>query len=288
MKAILQLLRIQQYVKNVFIFLPLFFGVIITDPRVFFRTLLAASFFCLAASSVYILNDLLDIDEDRKHPLKKDRPLAAGKISKSTALLLLAVLAVSALAGSYLLKSRVAAILLVYMAMNALYSTVLKHIALIDVTVIAIGFILRLFVGSSISGVPLSIWIILMTFLLALFIALAKRREDVLLYLEKGEISRKVIDGYNLEFLNIAMIVMAAVLIISYIMYTISPEILARPNGHLTYLTVILVILGILRYLQLCLVFNNCGSPTKVLFKDRFLQAVIVGWIVTFWLLMYR
>jgi decaprenyl-phosphate phosphoribosyltransferase len=287
MKTIFRLFRVQQYVKNLFIYLPLFFGVVITDIPIFLRTLLAASLFCLATSSVYILNDLLDIEVDRKHPLKKNRPLAAGEISKTVAIILMIVLAVFALTGAYLLKTQIVAIFLAYIIMNVLYSTVLKHIALIDVTIIAIGFILRLMVGSSISGVHLSIWIILMTFLLALFIALAKRREDVFLYLQNSEITRKIVDGYNLEFLNIAMIIMAAVLIIAYIMYTISPEILARPRGHETYLTVILVILGILRYLQLSIVFNNSGSPTKVVLKDRFLQLIIVIWIVTFWLLIY-
>ncbi len=286
-KAYLILMRPSQYVKNLFIFLPSFFGLHFTDPAIMANTSFAFLLFCAAASGVYVFNDCLDRDDDRMHPVKKNRPIASGAVSRKAAVALIAVLVSAALAGAFILNFSVFVIMLVYIALNVFYTVLLKHIALVDVAVIAVGFVLRLFVGSAVSGSPLSMWIIIMTFLLALFLAFAKRREDVMLFVEKGEKARKVIDGYNLEFLNVSMIIMAAVIIISYVMYTISPSILARLHGDKTYLTMLWVVLGILRYLQLSFVFNNTGNPTKVLLTDRYLQIVIAGWVVSFWCLIY-
>jgi 4-hydroxybenzoate polyprenyltransferase len=288
MTAAFRLLRVSHYIKNLFILLPVFFGVKITDVRVMVPVLAAAGLFCLAASAVYIFNDLLDVSEDRIHPLKKDRPLASGAVTPRLAIAMTAGLAAVSLAGSTWLQPKATPLILAYMVMNGLYSLALKHVALVDVTVIALGFLIRVFIGTRVSGVRPSIWIILMVFLLALFLALAKRREDVQIYLESGEKARQVIDGYSLEFLTMAMFAMAAVIIISYIMYTISPEILARTHGDKTYLTSVFVVLGVLRYLQLALVYNATGSPTLVLLKDRFLQTLVIGWLVSFWFLIYR
>ncbi len=287
MKNILILMRIQQYVKNLFIFLPIFFGIQITNFPLLMKTTAAFLAFCITASAVYFFNDYFDCEEDRKHPVKKDRPIASGAVSKRMALIVMVSLAVAGLAASFLIDTTILAIMLIYIVINVLYTVLLKHVAIIDVVVIAVGFVLRLFIGSAASGVQLSMWIIIMTFLLALFLAFAKRRDDVLLYLEKGEKARKVVDGYNLEFLNVSMIIMTAVIIISYVMYTISPMILNRNHGDKIYLTVIWVILGVLRYLQQTIVFNKTGSPTKTLFKDHFLQVVLAGWIISFWVLIY-
>lgn len=288
-KDFIKLMRVQQYVKNLFIFLPLFFGFALSNIDSLARTAAACALFCLVASAVYIFNDYRDCEDDRKHPVKRDRPLAAGRISKKSALIVMAVLAAAGCGGAFLLNRNIFYIMLAYIVMNVLYTMVLKHIALVDVMVIAIGFVLRLFVGSIASEVDLSMWIIIMTFLLALFLAFGKRREDVFIYLEKGEKARKSIDGYNIEFLNISMIIMATVTIIAYIMYTISPNILKSANNHSDkiYLTVLWVILGILRYLQKSFVYNETGSPTRVLYTDRFLQIVLLGWIISFGLLIY-
>ena len=153
---------------------------------------------------------------------------------------------------------------------------------------LSLGFVLRLFIGSAAAGpgeVPLSMWIVLCSYLLALFLALAKRRDDVLLSAE-GKKVRKSIDGYNLEFINGAMMVMASVTIVSYISYCISEEVTTRLKTHDLYITVIFVLLGILRYMQITFVEQKSGSPTKVLLKDLFLQLVIVGWLVSFVLLV--
>jgi 4-hydroxybenzoate polyprenyltransferase len=171
--------------------------------------------------------------------------------------------------------------------MNIAYTLHLKHVAILDITTIATGFVIRLFVGSVTTGVPLSMWIVIMTFLLALFLALAKRRDDVLIYIDTGEKTRKVIDGYNLKFLDASMTIMASVVIVAYTIYATSPEAVERVGSEHLYLTTFFVILGILRYLQITYIEQNSGSPTRIILKDRFIQATLVGWLVTFDLLLY-
>ena len=178
-------------------------------------------------------------------------------------------------------------VLVFYVTLNLAYTVRLKHVAVLDVAIIALGFVLRLFVGSFVTGVPLSMWIVVMTFLLALFLALAKRRDDVLIYLETGQKMRKVVDGYNLKFLDSAMVMMASVVIVSYTLYTISVDVISRLHSEYLYLTVIFVILGIMRYMQIAFVEEDSGSPTRVMLKDRFLLIVVIGWLATFFWIIY-
>lgn len=243
--------------------------------------------FCLFASTVYILNDYVDREDDRRHPKKKYRPLASGAVKPKAAFVQMALqLLIGGTlfiwAGGWPLLALGAA----YLLMNTAYSFKLKHIPIIDLVIIAIGFVMRLFVGAMVGEIELSMWIILITFLLALFLGLAKRRDDVLL-LAQGKKVRKSIDGYNLEFINGAMIMMASVTIVAYISYTISPESQGFFQSKNLYYTVFWVILGILRYLQITFVEEKSGSPTKVLLKDIFLQLTILGWLVTFGVLIY-
>ena len=156
-----------------------------------------------------------------------------------------------------------------------------------DVAIIATGFVLRLFVGSAVTGIELTFWIVVITFLLALFMALAKRRSDVLLFLNTGAKTRKVIDGYNLRFLDSAMAIMASVVIVSYILWTTSTEVIQKLHSKYLYLTALFVILGILRYMQITLVDENSGSPTEILWKDRFIQLNSVCWVLVFAWILY-
>lgn len=287
LKNILVLLRPNQYIKNLFIFLPLFFGGQITNLELLVKTSVAFVAFSFCASGVYILNDYLDIGNDRNHLIKKSRPLASGAISTSFALKLMLFFCLAGIILIATLDIRAATITGIYLIMNIAYSYWLKHISILDVTIIAFGFVFRLLVGSSVSQIPLSIWIIIMTFLLALFIALAKRRDDVLLYNETGNKVRKVLDGYNLLYLDSAMIIMASVVIVSYLLYTTSQEILNRHHGEYVYFTSIFVILGILRYLQSAFVDKKSGSPTMFVLKDAFMQFTIIAWIITYVLIIY-
>lgn len=285
--SLIKLMRPHQYIKNFFIFLPIFFAMKITDTSLLVNAVVAFIAFSLTASAVYILNDYHDIEEDRLHPKKCKRPLASGAISKPQGILLMGLLFILGFGLMSILSWGAAAILAVYVIMNIAYSFQLKHIAILDVTIIAIGFVLRLFIGSAVTGIHLSMWIVVMTFLLALFMALAKRRDDVLIYLETGKKMRKVVDGYNLRFLDIAMAIMASVVIVSYTIYTTSEIAVERLHSEYLYLTALFVILGVLRYLQITFVLQDSGSPTKIVLKDRFMQLTLLGWVISFAWILY-
>lgn len=288
MKNIITLIRPHQYIKNLFIILPLFFAGQISNPELLTKALLAFTAFCFTASSIYILNDFQDVEEDRQHPQKKYRPLAAGTISTAKAI---ALMAVFFLAGTLLMACLAPSALVIlgaYVALNIGYSFYLKHIAIVDISIIATGFVLRLFIGAGVTGIPLSMWIVIMTFLLSLFLALAKRRDDVLLFLDTGKKMRKVIDGYNLQFIDGAMMIMSSVVIVAYILYTTSQEVIQRLDTEHLYITALFVVVGIMRYMQIVFVEQDAGSPTKILLSDRFIQVTIFAWIMSFAWILYR
>jgi len=287
LSSIIKLMRPHQYIKNLFIFLPLFFALKITNPSLLTNAFIAFIAFSLTASAIYTLNDYHDIEEDRQHAKKKHRPLASGAISKPQAIIIMSVLFVAGFMLMASLSIKAVGILAAYVVMNVAYSFYLKHVAILDVVIIAIGFVLRLFVGSAVTDIPLSMWIVIMTFLLALFMALAKRRDDVLIYLDTGKKMRKVIDGYNLQFLDTAMAIMASVVIVAYTIYTTSPEVVAKVHSEYLYLTALFVILGIMRYLQVAFVLKESGSPTRIVLKDRFMQLTLIGWVLTFAWMLY-
>lgn len=283
----LKLMRPHQYIKNIFIFIPLFFALKITNTGLLLDSFIAFAAFSMAASSVYILNDYFDIEDDKNHPKKRFRPLASGGVSKKEGIIMMILLFVGSMALISCFSFSAAAILLFYVMMNIAYSLYLKHIAILDVTIIAIGFVLRLFMGSVVTGIVLSHWIVIMTFLLALFMALAKRRDDVLIYKNTGKKMRRVVDGYSLQFLDIAMAIMASVVIVSYVMYTSSVDVMERLNSQHLYLTALFVIMGVMRYLQIAFVFLDSGSPTQIVLKDRFIQMTLVSWLVSFVWILY-
>lgn len=269
------------------IFLPLFFASRITDTTLLFNAVIAFLAFSLIASAIYILNDYLDMENDKQHPVKKNRPLASGVITKPQAVTLMLLLVTAGFGLIASLSVSTLIIVLTYVTMNVAYSFYLKHVAILDVAIIAIGFVLRLMVGSTVTEIPLSIWIVIMTFLLALFLALAKRRDDVLIYLDTGKKMRQIVDGYNLQFLDTAMAIMASVVIVAYIMYATSTEVTSRLHSEHLYLTTVFVVVGILRYLQIALVEKGSGSPTQIVLRDRYMQMTLIGWFATFAWLLY-
>ena len=282
----IKLIRPKQFIKNLFVMAPIFFSGLIFDFELLISCLLAFVLFSIAASSIYILNDIIDINEDKKHPEKKFRPIASGAISIKIAKIYFIVFMLFALVGSYYVSTDLTLVICCYILMNTLYSFKFKNYSIVDISMIAIGFVLRIFAGSAIIQTIPSMWIILMTFLLALFLALAKRRDDILLS-SKGLQVRKNIKDYNLEFINSGMNIMAAVIIVSYILYIVSANEALKTGSDYLYLTVFFVIMGILRYLQITFVEINSGSPTKLLWHDRFLQIVIVMWLFSFGFIIY-
>ena len=285
-KHYLQLMRIHQWVKNFFIFLPLFFSFKMDPIPLLIADLWAFVGFCLIASSIYIINDWNDIATDRFHPEKRNRPLASGAINKKEALLMiLSLVAVGVSVYIFVLGNYIALALLVsYFILNIFYSLSLKHIPVIDISIVAIGFVIRIFIGGVVTDTPLSRWIVVMTFLLAIFLALGKRRDDVVIYEETGDKVRKNVDGYNIPFLNIAIVVVAAVMMVAYIMYTISPEVTER-NGDNLYLTSLFVFVGLFRYLQIIFVEGRSGNPTLIFIKDNFIRIIIILWIISFFVI---
>lgn len=291
LKNIFLLLRPQQWLKNVFIFLPLFFHGDLTNGSMLVKTVVAFICYCFAASSIYCFNDIYDVEADRKHPKKCKRPIASGAVSIPKAYCLMAVMFVLSLALAYFSLGdsslAVIGVICFYYLMNIAYCVKLKQIALVDVFIIALGFVLRVVLGGVVNGIELSQWIVLMTFLLALFLAFAKRRDDVVLYQETGVLPRKNVNRYNLDFMNQAITIVATITLVAYVMYTVSDEVMQRFNSRYIYFTTVFVLAGILRYLQLTIVDVKSGSPTKVLMKDRFVQFCIGGWIISFLILIY-
>lgn len=281
-------MRIQQWVKNLAIFLPLFFGAKLFDHYLLLKSLHAFLGFSFVASAVYILNDLRDIEHDRQHPEKRNRPLAAGKISKNEALIIIITALVLGLFFIWTIPNNhlIFSLIGLYFGLNILYSFWLKKVALIDVCIIALGFVIRIFVGSASTGIFLSHWIIVITFLLALFMAFGKRRDDLILLSTSGVKARSNLDGYNLDFINAAILMSAAVVVVSYILYTTSADVIARTGQHI-YVTSFFVVLGMLRYLQLIYVYDRSGNPTKIFLSDRFLQIVMLAWLVCFGSILY-
>lgn len=289
-KDIARVIRPQQWIKNVFVLVPLFFGGSLLDTTDIVAAVTAAMAFCFISSSIYCLNDIIDVEDDRRHPTKCHRPIAAGKISVAQAYVMMALMvALSfgsvALLGGYALG--VGVVVGLYLLMNVAYCLVLKRYAILDVCTIAFGFVLRLFAGGIATGIGLSNWIVLMTFLLTLFLSLAKRRDDVLKMNQTGHAPRKNTSRYNLDFINQAITITATVTLVCYVMYTVSPEVEQRIGTRYLYLTTVFVIIGILRYLQLTLVDNKSGDPTKAMLHDRVLQAVVLLWFLAFLLIIY-
>jgi len=291
MKDILKLIRPQQWLKNVFVFVPMFFGGSLGDIGDLADSLLTFAAFSLVASSIYCYNDIIDVEADRRHPVKCRRPLASGAVSVGAAWVLMALSALlSLLPVAFVGEGRalaVGAVIVFYFLLNILYCRWLKQHAIVDVCVIAFGFVLRVLSGGVATDVVVSKWLVLMTFLLTLFLSFAKRRDDVLRMNETGEAPRKNTIRYNLTFINQAITITASVTLVCYIMYTVSPEVTERLHSDYLYLTTGYVILGLLRYIQLTVVDKRSGDPTKVMLRDRFTQAVVVLWSLTFLVLIY-
>lgn len=289
--AVVQLLRPLQWVKNGFVFLPIFFDRHFFQAEYWWPALTAFFAFSFAASAVYCFNDIRDAAFDRHHPVKKNRPIASGQVTPTAGYWLCAAcLMVSGVLLAFLPETvigKTGGVLLAYLGLNLAYCLWLKHYAIVDVFIIATGFVLRLFAGAFAARVPLSHWIVLMTFLLALFLAFAKRRDDVATYERSGIPTRKNLNRYNLAFMNQSLSVIAAVTLVAYVLYCVSPDVMARIGSEHLYLTSVFVLAGIIRYLQLAIVDLRSGSPTKVLLHDRFIQGCVALWGISFLLLLY-
>lgn len=284
---ILTLIRPQQWLKNLFVFLPLFFDRKLFAGEYFLPVLIAFAAFCMLSGAVYCFNDIRDVAADRMHPRKRLRPIASGAVSTTAAYAVMCVCAAVGIVLLLLLPAFTLWVGVLYLAINLLYSLGLKRVALVDTFVVAVGFVIRIFAGGFAAGLFVSHWIVMMTFLLALFLALAKRRDDVVIYTETGVVTRGHIVKYNVAFLDMALTLISAVIVICYILYTVSPDVVERIGSPYLYTTAVIVLLGLLRYMQITVVDRRSGSPTAVLMHDRFIQVCVVLWIAWYAVILY-
>lgn len=291
MTQYIQLLRPLQWLKNVFVFAPVFFSNNLLKGEYFWPTLIVFASFCLISSSIYCFNDLQDVAADRLHPKKCKRPIASGAVSLTAGYMMMILCMAGALVLLPLAKSPNTPYLYIiavgYWLMNIAYCLKLKQIAILDVSIIAIGFVMRVLIGGLTSDIWVSHWLVLMTFLVTLFLALTKRNDDYRIYEQTGMKPRVSITGYNKTFINEATAIVAAVTMVCYIMYTMSEEVIVRLGTRYVYLTAGWVLAGLLRYLQNMIVFGLSGSPTKSLIKDHFIQLCIAGWLISFFIIIY-
>jgi decaprenyl-phosphate phosphoribosyltransferase len=285
LRPVLRLIRPHQWVKNVFVAAPLFFTPSALSLGSAALVLAGIAGFSLIASSVYILNDYVDRHADRLHPTKRTRPIASGEVAGTTALLLFAVTLGAGLLLVFGLHPAFGTLAMAYFLVNVAYCFGLKQISIVDVLTITLGFVLRVFAGAMLIAIAPSVWIVICTGLVALFLALAKRRDDIVK--ELGRRHRQSLDGYNKPFLDTSISVVLGALLVAYMIYTTDGEVAARLGSGQLYLTIPFVIAGILRYLQIVLVEERSGAPTTIVLTDRFLTGCLVLWAASFTLLIH-
>ena len=290
MKNLIRLIRPHQWVKNLVVLLPVFFGGALLHIESVYAGLVTALCFSFAASSIYCLNDIVDVDDDRRHPVKCHRPLASGAISITQGYILMFLMFILSMLSTFLLRHNqleTASVILFYWILNIAYCLKLKQYAIIDVCVVSFGFVLRILAGGYATSIHLSKWIVLMTFLLMLFLSFAKRRDDVVRMNETGHAPRQNTIRYNLTFINQAITITSSVTLVCYLMYTVSPETIQNFHTDYLYLTSVFVLVGLLRYIQIAVVDKRSGDPTKVMLHDRFMQFVVLAFGLAFLFIIY-
>jgi 4-hydroxybenzoate polyprenyltransferase len=277
MGALLVSLRPKQWIKNGFVFAALVFDGQLTNLPALLHTTLGFVLFCLASSSIYLINDVRDFEEDRRHPTKRNRPLPSGRLPISLAWAAAAALAVVSIGGGFLLEPAFGGIVLAYVLLFVVYSFRLKHVPILDVFAIAAGFVLRVAGGVAlITVMRFSPWLYVCTTLLALYLGFGKRRAELQLLAESAGEHRRVLDGYTLPLLDQLIIIVSGATIMAYSLYTFSAENL--PGNHLMMLTIPFVMYGIFRYLWLIQVKAAGGAPDELILTDRPLLATFLLW----------
>ncbi|TGN11638.1 decaprenyl-phosphate phosphoribosyltransferase [Leptospira ilyithenensis] len=275
----LKLMRLPQWIKNVILFAGLIFSKKIFDQTSFTRVCAAFLLFSFVASSQYVFNDFLDKEEDAKHPEKKHRPLASGALDAGLALAITGVILPFALIGSYWLSPTFFFLTLFYLVFNVLYSKVLKHIVILDVMSISIGFVIRAIAGAVVINVQFSHWLLLCTFTLALFWGFSKRRGEINILQENAGKHRKILDEYSLEFLDLMMAITSTLTLVSYVMYSVSPTTAKNLGTENLVYTVPIVVYAIFRSLYIIYIKNMGHDPTKAILTDKSVLASGFLWL---------
>ena len=284
--AALQALRPKQWLKNLFVFAPLLFGKAFLDPHKVNLALIAFGLFSAMASSVYILNDILDVERDRLHPSKKDRPIASGRLPIPLAAAIGILLGAGALTLAFIHMPPLATILAIYASVNIAYSLGLKHVVILDIFAIAVGFVLRVFGGAVAIEVEASRWLLTCTIFISLFLAACKRRGEITLVGDSNA-TRAVLRSYSIGYVDQIINLSAAGTVMTYALYTLDPVTIAKLHTHDLIFTLPFVIYGVLRYMHIVQHKGQGGSPTEALLKDRMILVTVVGYVaVVAWLLL--
>ncbi len=279
---VIKSLRIKDWIKNVFIFAPMIFSFHLFQIEYIKSGLIAFILFGFIAGSVYIFNDLVDKNYDKNHPKKKNRPIASGNLSVRNAYLSIFVILTIDLFLIYKFNIRFFYISLFYLCLNVFYSLVLKKVVILDIMVISVGFVLRVMIGGYVNNIYLSPWILITTFLLAVFLALIKRRQELVKSGNNSYTTRKILKKYNIEFLNQLISITTALTIITYIIYVIMPDVQRKFDSEYLYLTVPFVIFGLFRYLYLTYIKDMGETPADIILSDLAFTLNLILWVGVF------
>ena len=283
----INLIRLNHWVKNLFIFIPLFFSGEFFDTDKSLNTFYGIICFSLISSFVYIINDVFDIEFDKNHPEKKNRPIPSGKISIIKSIIIGICLLSIGLICIWIISFNSFILCVIYVVLNILYSMKLKKIPIIDFLVVSIGFVIRIIIGGDLGNVELTQWMIILIFLLSLFVVVSKRRDDVYQYEVHKKINRIVIVEYSLDYIDKLLSIISSTLLVSYLMFILSDEIISKFSSEYLIISFLFVLIGVFRYNQITYVKNKSGSPIKLIFKDSFLIVTVLLWILTFFISLY-
>ncbi|PPR65452.1 MAG: Decaprenyl-phosphate phosphoribosyltransferase [Alphaproteobacteria bacterium MarineAlpha3_Bin7] len=279
LNSVVKLIRPIQWVKNLFLGAPIFFTPSAMSIENIVNVIIGFFCFSLLASSIYVFNDVLDKDSDVFHPIKKSRPIANGEISKEFAIALAIVLFATSIFISYKISISFFYWSVLYGTMMLFYSWLFKQFAPIDIIVITLGFVIRVEAGAAIIDATPTVWLLTLTALIALFLALAKRRDDLIEGINKNH--RQSLSGYNLNYLEHCISIVSASILVSYVLYTNDNLAMERLGTSQLYVTIPFVLFGILRYLQILLVYKRPSSPETILISDRWMGGVVLCWLVS-------
>ena len=285
--SLIKIARPTQWTKNGLLFAAVVFAGEIRNVAKLEIVCVATILFCLLSSAIYTINDIIDRESDRNHPKKKNRPLASGAISVSTASVFAVILIAVALAGAWLINLNFFVLALVFIALNVLYSTVLKSIVIMDALAIALSFVVRAYAGAVAIDVPASGWMLMNTLLLALFLSFGKRRHELVLLENDARAHRKSLTGYTPYLLDQMIGVTTPSVLVVYMLYTFSSEVSEKLGTEYLFVTVPFVVYGIFRYLYLIHQHEEGGSPTRLLLTDKPILITVVLWLATAISLLY-
>ncbi|WP_434283308.1 decaprenyl-phosphate phosphoribosyltransferase [Clostridium botulinum] len=282
-KGIIALMRPKQWIKNFFVFAAIIFSGNLTNESILKNNIITFILFCLTSSTIYILNDIVDLEKDKKHPEKKNRPLPSGRVSKSTAIIMNIIILFTVLFCSYkFVDYKIMYIYLLYIVMNIFYCFKLKNVVILDVMVITFGFVLRMESGSLATKVSVSPWLFLCTILLSLFLALNKRKSEIITLKDNRGSHRKILEEYSVELIDNMLTIVTPSILISYCIYTFS----SVQSKRMMY-TIPFVLYGIFRYQYLMNNHNLGGKPEDVFGKDKPFLVNMVLWVISVVVIIY-